>query len=70
MQTSFILSRLAFLLAPSTLIAAMATPTKHCAVIGVGVLGTSLCRQLLDDGWQVTGLTKSTTRHPEIQEAV
>jgi len=42
------------------------------AVFGVGVLGTSLCRQLLhgDLDAVVTGITKSSTRHDEIRRQV
>jgi nucleoside-diphosphate-sugar epimerase len=61
----------------SSLIAAMATttsptvlPKKECAVIGVGVLGTSLCRQLLENNWKVTGITKTSSRHDEIRQQV
>jgi nucleoside-diphosphate-sugar epimerase len=62
----------------SSLIAAMATttsptvplPSKECAVIGVGVLGTSLCRQLLANNWKVTGITKTSRRHEEIRQQV
>jgi nucleoside-diphosphate-sugar epimerase len=42
------------------------SPSKECAVLGVGVLGISLCQQLLDDDWRVTGITKSTSRHEDI----
>ena len=52
---------------------AMATAaTKNCAVVGVGVLGTSLCRQLLesDPDLRVTGITKSTSRHASIRDEV
>ena len=48
------------------------TPNKNCAVVGVGVLGTSLCRQLLDedDSWQVTGITKTSNQHADILNQV
>lgn len=46
------------------------SPSRECAVVGVGVLGTSLCQQLLDNGWTVTGITKTTTRHDEIRRQV
>jgi hypothetical protein len=47
------------------------TETSTCAVVGVGVLGTSLCRQLIEAGDQVvTGITKTTNRHEEIRAAV
>ncbi|KAL3904924.1 MAG: hypothetical protein SGARI_004696, partial [Bacillariaceae sp.] len=52
---------------------AMATTvsSKECAVVGVGVLGSSLCRQLLLlEDWKVTGITKSTARHEDILEQV
>jgi hypothetical protein len=42
------------------------------AVVGVGVLGTSLCRQLLDayPDSVVTGITKTTHNHASIRETV
>ena len=44
------------------------------AVVGCGVLGTSLCEQLLADptfaGRTVVAVTKSTTRHGSIRERV
>lgn len=44
------------------------------AVVGCGVLGTSLCKQILEcpnfEGRQVIGITKSTTRHDEILQTV
>jgi len=44
------------------------------AVVGCGVLGTSLCRQILKsrdfNGRTVTGITKSTARHDTIRDAV
>ncbi|CAB9513656.1 expressed unknown protein [Seminavis robusta] len=47
---------------------------QQCAVIGCGVLGTSLCKQLLAspdfEGWTVTGITKTTNNHASILEAV
>lgn len=43
------------------------------AVVGCGVLGTSLCRQLLDnpklDSRKVTGITKTTSKHVQIRSA-
>jgi pyrroline-5-carboxylate reductase len=48
--------------------------SKNCAVVGVGVLGTSLCRQILESpefaGCTVTGITKTSNRHAEIREHV
>ena len=43
-----------------------------CAVIGVGVLGTSLCRQILEDpdSRGVTGVTRTTQHHDAIRAAV
>eukprot|EP00977_Amphora_coffeiformis_P015695 scaffold4674_cov188-Amphora_coffeaeformis.AAC.6 len=43
-----------------------------CAVVGVGVLGTSLCRQILETttDWTVTGITKTTKRHDAIRQAM
>ena len=52
----------------------MTTGQNECAVIGVGVLGTSLCKQLLESpqfqDWKITGITKTTNRHSEIMEEV
>jgi hypothetical protein len=46
----------------------------HCAVVGVGVLGTSLCRQILQHPdmthWTVTGVTRTTTHHDAIRQAM
>jgi hypothetical protein len=52
-----------------------ATPfpaTPSFAVVGVGLLGTSLCRQLLDTypDSVVTGITKTTNNHASIRETV
>eukprot|EP00534_Pseudo-nitzschia_fraudulenta_P001943 CAMPEP_0201116542 /NCGR_PEP_ID=MMETSP0850-20130426/787_1 /ASSEMBLY_ACC=CAM_ASM_000622 /TAXON_ID=183588 /ORGANISM="Pseudo-nitzschia fraudulenta, Strain WWA7" /LENGTH=324 /DNA_ID=CAMNT_0047380643 /DNA_START=323 /DNA_END=1297 /DNA_ORIENTATION=- len=48
--------------------------TTECAVVGVGVLGTSLCKQLLRDpdfkDLKVTGITKSKKRHDDILKEV
>jgi nucleoside-diphosphate-sugar epimerase len=42
-----------------------------CAVVGVGVLGTNLCRQLLQDSEiSVTGITRSPERHETIRNLV
>lgn len=47
------------------------TETTTCAVVGVGVLGTSLCRQLIDQGnVHVTGITKTRNRHADIRAAL
>ncbi|GKY98574.1 hypothetical protein MPSEU_000814200 [Mayamaea pseudoterrestris] len=52
------------------------TKTSNCAIVGVGVLGTNLCQQLLEStdakvcDWRITGVTKSTTRHEQIQSKV
>jgi hypothetical protein len=57
-------------------ISAMATPTSpsRCAVVGVGVLGTSLCQQILASpdfaDTIVTGITRTTTNHESIREQV
>jgi hypothetical protein len=42
------------------------------AVVGVGVLGTSLCRQLMDafPDSVVTGITKTANNHASIRETV
>mmetsp|Transcript_40316 Transcript_40316/g.43743 ORF Transcript_40316/g.43743 Transcript_40316/m.43743 type:complete len:393 (+) Transcript_40316:118-1296(+) len=46
----------------------------ECAIVGVGVLGTSLCKQLLRDpdfkNWKFTGITKGNKRHDGILEEV
>jgi hypothetical protein len=45
--------------------------TATCAVVGVGVLGTSLCRQLVEEGGvEVTGFTKTSNRHEQILSSV
>jgi FlaA1/EpsC-like NDP-sugar epimerase len=48
--------------------------TKTCAIVGVGVLGTSLCKQILSSpDFQnviVTGITKSHDRHELIREQI
>mmetsp|Transcript_4301 Transcript_4301/g.6493 ORF Transcript_4301/g.6493 Transcript_4301/m.6493 type:complete len:318 (+) Transcript_4301:191-1144(+) len=54
---------------------AMATVSNNkIGVFGCGVLGTSLCRQLLEtpefQGWTVTGITKTTNNHESILEKV
>lgn len=48
------------------------TSSSNCAVFGVGVLGTSLCRQILESypDTQVTGITKTKNRHVEIVDLV
>lgn len=54
----------------SAMSVATASTPSTCAVVGVGVLGTSLCKQLLEDpelnDMKVVGITKSTKRHDEI----
>ena len=53
----------------TSVLSMITTPgNKSCAVVGVGVLGTSLCRQLLQDNWQVTGITKTTSRHEQLYQ--
>eukprot|EP00535_Pseudo-nitzschia_heimii_P006397 CAMPEP_0197190432 /NCGR_PEP_ID=MMETSP1423-20130617/21640_1 /TAXON_ID=476441 /ORGANISM="Pseudo-nitzschia heimii, Strain UNC1101" /LENGTH=347 /DNA_ID=CAMNT_0042642813 /DNA_START=69 /DNA_END=1112 /DNA_ORIENTATION=+ len=58
----------------SAMIVNAASTQPTCAVVGVGVLGESLCRQLLDDpdfeDMKVIGITKSTKRHDEIRTKV
>jgi hypothetical protein len=48
--------------------------TRTCAVVGVGVLGTSLCKQILSSphlqNVVVTGITKSYDRHELIREQI
>lgn len=55
-------------------VSAMATSASRCAVVGVGVLGTSLCEQILSSpdyaDTIVTGITKTTARHESIREQV
>jgi hypothetical protein len=47
------------------------TATTTCAVVGVGVLGTSLCRLLVEHGdVHVTGITKTRNRHDDIRAAL
>jgi len=50
------------------------TATSTTAVVGAGVLGTSLCRQILSDldlaQMTVTGITKTTNRHVAIRDQV
>ena len=42
-----------------------------CAVVGVGDLGTNLCRQILQEtNWNVAGITRSTKRHEAILRAM
>lgn len=47
---------------------------KTCAIIGVGVLGTSLCKQILSSpdfqNVVITGITKSYDRHELIREQI
>lgn len=44
---------------------------RSCAVIGVGVLGTRLCELLLaEQSSEVTGVTKTDSRHESIRESV
>jgi hypothetical protein len=54
-------------------------PVSDCAVIGVGVLGTLVCREILqtnfgamggDANLSVTGITKTETNHASIREQV
>lgn len=51
-----------------------ASTPSTCAVVGVGVLGTSLCKQLLEDpelkDLKVIGFTKTTKHHDEISRKV
>ncbi|KAL7562966.1 hypothetical protein ACA910_018605 [Epithemia clementina (nom. ined.)] len=47
---------------------------SSCAVVGVGVLGTSLCRQILKDPSlshvKLTGITRTNNRHASILEEI
>lgn len=44
--------------------------TTQCAIVGFGVLGTSLCRQILETtDWDVIGITQTTNRHRDIRES-
>jgi nucleoside-diphosphate-sugar epimerase len=47
-------------------------PISDCAVIGVGVLGTLVCRDLLADDRvvEVTGITRTDTNHASIRDQV
>eukprot|EP00934_Nitzschia_sp_Nitz4_P003579 Nitzschia sp. Nitz4//scaffold9_size221794//181306//185650//NITZ4_001375-RA/size221794-augustus-gene-0.173-mRNA-1//-1//CDS//3329561088//3569//frame0 len=44
---------------------------SDCAVLGCGVLGTSLCKQILEepelDSWHVTAITRTTDHHASIR---
>lgn len=55
---------------PSAMVVTAASAQPTCAVVGVGVLGTSLCKQLLADphckNMKVIGITKSSKSHSEI----
>lgn len=48
--------------------------TQSVAIVGCGVLGTSLCKQLLSsprfESTSVTAITKSTSRHESIKENI
>ncbi|KAL9190349.1 hypothetical protein ACHAXT_007560 [Thalassiosira profunda] len=79
MASAFLLLHLLLALAamapPSHAFAAPPPPaTSDLAIVGCGVLGTSLCQQLLSDsnfdGRTITGVTKSTGRHAAIMEQV
>lgn len=71
-----ILSLFLFSSALGVVVSAMATSTlpSRCAVVGVGVLGTSLCEQILLSpdfaDTTVTGITKTTNNHKSIREKV
>jgi hypothetical protein len=58
----------------SMTVSALATSSLSCAVVGVGVLGTYLCKQLLEDPaffhTRVTGITKTDYRHAHIRAQV
>jgi nucleoside-diphosphate-sugar epimerase len=71
-----LLSLFLFSSALGVVVSAMATSTSpsRCAVVGVGVLGTSLCEQILSStdfaDTTVTGITKTTNNHESIREKV
>jgi nucleoside-diphosphate-sugar epimerase len=73
---SRLLSLFLFSSALGVVVSAMATSTSpsRCAVVGVGVLGTSLCEQILSSAdfadTTVTGITKTTNNHESIREKV
>lgn len=52
-------------------LAAAPSPSRFC-VVGVGVLGSSLCQQILREfeDESVTGVTKTSNRHAVIRETV
>ena len=55
----------------SAVAVASTTSTVKTTVVGVGVLGTDLCRQLLaDPATQVIGVTATTKNHEKIRETV
>jgi nucleoside-diphosphate-sugar epimerase len=73
---SRLLSLFLFSSALGVAVSAMATSTSpsRCAVVGVGVLGTSLCQQILSSpdfaDTTVTGITRTTNNHESIREQV
>lgn len=60
----------------SSMSSSSSSSTHQCAVVGVGVLGTSLCRQILEttetrgEDWQVIGITQTTNRHESIRQSL
>ena len=70
-RANFVL-RLGLLL--SSMAEGLSVPSQSCAVVGTGVLGTSLCRQILKDPSlahvKVTGVTKTNNRHKAILEEI
>jgi nucleoside-diphosphate-sugar epimerase len=73
---SRLLSLFLFSSALGVVVSAMATSPSpsRCAVVGVGVLGTSLCQQILSSpdfaDTTVTGITRTTNNHESIREQV
>ena len=64
---------LTLLVSVGAVVTAMAPPSTSCAVVGVGVLGTHLCRQLLQESSSTTtvvGITATARNHGTIRAAL
>ena len=78
MVSALLLSPLLTLMLISSMATAFSAPTTAAkadiAVVGCGVLGTSLCKQLLSHpdfaSRSITAITKSTARHDDIRNQV
>ena len=69
MQLLFAVILLIGLFGDSTALAS-SMPAADCAVVGVGVLGTLVCRALVQSASAVTGITRTETNHASIREQV